>query len=36
MDKNSGAVLSIEELSKYLKISKSTLYQRVREGNIPS
>lgn len=29
-------VLTIEELSAYLKISKSTLYKLVREGKIPS
>lgn len=28
-------VLTIEELSVYLKISKSTLYKLVREGKIP-
>lgn len=36
MDKKPGDVLTIEELSTYLKISKSTLYKLVREGNIPS
>ena len=36
MDKKPGDVLTIEELSFYLKISKSTLYKLVREGNIPS
>ncbi len=30
-----GAVLTIDELSDYLKISKSTLYKLVREGKIP-
>jgi excisionase family DNA binding protein len=30
-----GDVLTIEDLSEYLKISKSTLYKLVREGNIP-
>ena len=35
-DGNTGAVLTIEELSAYLKISKSTLYKLVREGKIPS
>lgn len=35
--KNSvGDVLTIEELSVYLKIPKSTLYKLVREGKIPS
>jgi len=29
-------ILTIEELSAYLKISKSTLYKLVREGKIPS
>ncbi len=29
-------VLTIEELSKYLKIPKSTLYKLVREGKMPS
>jgi len=29
-------VLTIEELSVYLKISKSTLYKLVREGKVPS
>ncbi len=29
-------VLTIEELSVYLKIPKSTLYKLVREGKIPS
>lgn len=28
-------VLTIEELSAYLKISKSTLYKLVREGKVP-
>ena len=30
-----GDILTIDELSGYLKISKSTLYKLVREGNIP-
>jgi excisionase family DNA binding protein len=30
-----GDVLTIEDLSDYLKISKSTLYKLVREGSIP-
>jgi excisionase family DNA binding protein len=29
-------VLTIEELSDYIKISKSTLYKLVREGKVPS
>ncbi len=36
MDKKPGDVLTIEELSFYLKISKSTLYKLVREGKVPS
>ena len=36
MEKNPSSVLTIEELSTYLKISKSTLYKLVREGRIPS
>jgi excisionase family DNA binding protein len=30
-----GEVLTIEELSAYLKIPKSTLYKLVREGSVP-
>jgi len=36
MDEKPGAVLTIEELSAYLKIPKSTLYKLVREGKVPS
>lgn len=36
MKEKPGDVLTIEELSAYLKISKSTLYKLVREGKIPS
>ena len=36
MDENRGNVLTIEELSAYLKIPRSTLYKLVREGKIPS
>ncbi len=36
MDEKPGDVLTIEELSIYLKISKSTLYKLVREGRVPS
>jgi excisionase family DNA binding protein len=31
----SAAVLTIEELSAYLKVPKSTLYKLVREGKVP-
>ena len=30
-----GDVLTIDELSVYLKIPKSTLYKLVREGKVP-
>jgi len=36
MDEKLGAVMTIEELSTYLKIPKSTLYKLVREGKVPS
>ena len=36
MDEKPGGVLTIEELSAYLKIPRSTLYKLVREGRIPS
>lgn len=29
-------ILSIDQLARYLKVSKSTLYTLVREGGIPS
>ena len=35
MDETPGEVLTIQELSVYLKISKSTLYKLVREGKLP-
>ncbi|BCX81145.1 hypothetical protein MIT9_P0723 [Methylomarinovum caldicuralii] len=35
MDEKPGAVLTIDELSAYLKIPKSTLYKLVREGKVP-
>ncbi len=35
MDEKPGDVLTIEELSAYLKIPKSTLYKLVREGKVP-
>lgn len=30
-----GAILTIEEAAKYLRVSKSTLYKLVREGGVP-
>jgi hypothetical protein len=36
IDDKPGNVLTIEELSAYLKIPRSTLYKLVREGRIPS
>jgi len=36
MDDNPDAVMTIEELSAYLKVPKSTLYKLVREGRVPS
>lgn len=35
MVKQPGDILTIDDLSVYLKISKSTLYKLVREGKIP-
>ncbi len=35
LDEKPGDVLTIEELSAYLKIPKSTLYKLVREGKVP-
>jgi excisionase family DNA binding protein len=31
-----GAVLTVEEISIYLKIPRSTIYKLVREGKIPT
>ncbi|MFC2167774.1 helix-turn-helix domain-containing protein [Acidobacteriota bacterium] len=36
MNANSNAIMSIDELSDYLKISKSTLYKLSQEGKVPS
>ncbi|MGD0886614.1 MAG: helix-turn-helix domain-containing protein [Thermodesulfovibrionales bacterium] len=36
MKESLGDVLTVEELSSYLKIPKSTLYKLLREGIIPS
>lgn len=35
MPENLNSILTIEELSSYLKISKSTLYKLAQEGKIP-
>ena len=35
MPEPASEVLTIEELSDYLKIPKSTLYKLVREGSVP-
>ena len=35
MAKNFSDVMTIDDLSVYLKISKSTLYKLVREGKVP-
>ena len=36
MDEKLGDVLTVEELSAYLRIPRSTLYKLVREGKILS
>ena len=36
MNIKQSQVLTIQELSEYLKVPKSTLYKLVREGRIPS
>jgi len=36
MENQPDAVLTIDELSVYLKIPKSTLYKLIREGKVPS
>jgi len=33
---NSDAVMTIAELSKYLKVSRSTLYKLAQEGKLPA
>lgn len=35
MDMDASAVLTIDELSEYLKIPKSTLYKLAQEGRLP-
>ena len=36
MPKNRDNVMTITELSAYLKISKSTLYKLAQEGSVPA
>lgn len=36
MDSDGNDILTIQELSTYLKVPVSTLYKLVREGSIPS
>jgi excisionase family DNA binding protein len=36
MENKLDNVLTIEELSSYLKVPKSTLYKLIREGKIPA
>lgn len=36
MDKRSDNAMTIDELSAYLKIAKSTLYKPAQEGKLPS
>ena len=36
MDEKPSDVLTIEEMSAYLRIPRSTLYKLVREGKVPS
>lgn len=35
MVKQTGNILTIEELAEYLKISKSTLYKLAQDGKLP-
>ncbi|KAB2949519.1 MAG: helix-turn-helix domain-containing protein [Phycisphaerae bacterium] len=35
MAKNRDSVMTITELSSYLKVSKSTLYKLAQEGKVP-
>lgn len=35
MDKPSDSVMTIDELSAYLKIARSTLYKLAQEGKLP-
>jgi len=35
-DNKTGAILTVDEISVYLKIPRSTIYKLVREGKIPA
>ena len=35
VESNNSSILTINDLSTYLKIPKSTLYKLVREGKVP-
>ena len=35
MDERLGGVMTIDELSSYLRISRSTLYKLAQEGRVP-
>lgn len=35
-DNKPGAILTVDEISVYLKIPRSTIYKLVREGKIPA
>ena len=35
MEKEPGDILTIDELSDYLRISRSTLYKLAQEGRVP-
>jgi len=35
MDEKLGSIMTIDELSDYLKISRSTLYKLAQEGKVP-
>lgn len=35
MDERPGGVMTIDELSEYLRISRSTLYKLAQEGRVP-
>ena len=35
MDERLGGVMTIDELSEYLRISRSTLYKLAQEGRVP-